>query len=694
MKLTKIIIIILVINLQVNAQSTQQVWCWIEQLGSAGLDITNGISIDSKNNIYVAGDFVSTIEGSDDSVESEGRSDVYVARYTEDGKQDWLWSAGGEGNDKITALTKAPDDDLYISGILDGSMKFGKKEIEGDNKKLFVARINKRGKCQWVCTLAYSKMASGYLLDTDKNGNVLLGGVFKDTLSFDSNSLVSKGFRDIFLLRLDADGNLNEMKQFGSKMDESLSAISTDSIGNVIIAGNNEAKITVDTLTLAAPYSKKYSNCFVTAIDSSLTGVWTKCLYSNSYTTVSGLECRDNGQVFISGSFKNTMYLDTLSFASHGSGDFFVSHLDSLGNILWMNTYGGKYDERSSALKINKLGGVMVMGSYSDSLGLDSLYVTSSGERKDAFVAQWDSTGEVTWAGTLTGSKDNFVKFGDLDSEGNLYLTGSFRGSLEADGTEITSKGDQDIFVAKYFNCPTVSNVIEGNDYFCPGGETDLAVDKTYSNIIWNDGFETGKSLTVDSAGVYHVYMVDANGCVVKDTVSVSEVSTYEFSLGQDTIILTGEELELLGPDYFESYEWQDGSIYQSYTVSNEADSVGKFTYWLTITDSLNCQWSDSIDVQYYSNSLSTDMTESSISIFPNPVEDTFYWNMETDTDYSYDIEIEINTLDGTSIYTHTISDYTSKQVLSISVGDYSPGTYYFSITIDGQRETTKFIKQ
>ncbi len=693
-QLTYLILLYLLISISTYSQTSQQVWCWINQLGSSGWDITNGISIDSENNIYVAGDFVSTLEGGDENVDSEGSSDVYVARYTDEGKLDWLWSAGGEGEDKITALTGAPDDDLYISGILEGSMKFGKKQIEGNDKKLFVARINKKGKCDWVYTLSYSKVASGYLLDTDKSGNILLGGVFSDTITYDSDNLVSKGFRDIFLLRLDSEGNLDEMKQYGSKLDESLSAISTDTLGNVLIAGNNEADITIDTLTLEAPYSKKYTNCFVTAFDSTLTAQWTKCLYSNSYASVSGLECQDNGKVFITGSFKHTLYVDTLSYSSHGASDIYVSRLDSLGHILWMKTYGGRYEERSSALKINKLGGIMVMGSYSSTLTLDSVKITSEGQRRDAFVAQWDSTGEVTWGGTLTGDENNFAKFGDLDSDGNLYLTGSFKGNLEADDLEISSNGDQDVFVAKYYNCPSVDNAIDGDLYLCPGGETELSVAKTYSNIVWNDSIDTGKSLTVDSAGIYHVYMVDANGCVVRDTATVEDVESYEFSLGNDTILVTGEELELNGPDDFDAYEWQDGSIFQSFTVTNEQDSAGTFTCWLTVTDSLECQWSDSIDVQYYYDATASGNSSSSISIFPNPVEDTFYWYMDTESNDTNNITIDISNQEGTSVYSSNIDNYISKQVLSITVSDLNAGIYYLSVTIDGERETTKFIKQ
>jgi len=676
------------------AQQDPQVWCWIERLGGASWDITNGISIDNQDNIYIAGDFIDKLEGKDKSLTSKGGSDVYVARFTRQGNLDWLWSGGGFGNDKITALRKAPDDDLYISGILEGSMEFGNEQISGDGKKLFVARINKKGNCEWVYTIGYDEMASGYLLNTDKVGNIVMGGVFSGTLSNDSQSIISKGFRDIFLLRLTPQGKLDIFKQYGSILDESLTALSEDSLGNIILTGNNESKLNMDGFTLPAPYTKKYTNCFVTSLDSNLTAQWTKCLYSNSYASVSGVECKADGNIFLTGNFKHAMYVDSLKYSSNGSSDFFVAQLNLLGNVLWMNTYGAKNEERSNALKINKLGGVMVMGSFSDSLSFDSQYIISGGERKDAFVAQWDSIGVVSWAGTLKGSNNNFVNYADLDSEGNLYMTGSFSGSLKADAQQIKSNGEEDVFVAKYLNCPSVENAIDGVCYLCPGGETELSVDKSFSNIIWNDSIKSGVKLKVNTDGVYNVYMIDKNGCVVKDTVTIQNVPDFEFTLGQDTLLLIGNEIELTGPDNFNAYMWQDGTIFQSYRVTNENDVVGIFNYWLTVTDSLSCQWTDSIQVKYYSHSSLSGSDISNISIYPNPVDDVFYWYIDTNTDDTNNIRIEINSLEGYSLYSNSILNYTSNCILSVPVANLNAGTYYFSVIIDGKRNTTKFIKR
>ena len=78
--------------------------------------------------MYVAGNFTQSLQSNKKEILSEGNHDIYVARFNEEGKLQWLWQAGGLYMDQITAIKQAPDNDLYITGIIRGEMKFGKKE--------------------------------------------------------------------------------------------------------------------------------------------------------------------------------------------------------------------------------------------------------------------------------------------------------------------------------------------------------------------------------------------------------------------------------------------------------------------------------------------------------------------------------------------------------------------------------------
>lgn len=665
----------------------------MQQLGGEGWDIPNGIVTDNKNNVYIAGGFTQNLQGAKKNIKSQGNRDVYVARFTEKGKLQWLWQAGGEYMDKITAIKSAPDNDLYITGILQGEMKFGKQKISGESKKLFVARINKRGKADWVQTIPYFDVASGYLLETDPQGNILLGGVFADSLFCPTGNLVSQGHNDIFIARLKPDGTLDQTKQYGSKAKEQLTALSCDSLGHIYLAGNVEKTLEADHVEIKAQYNTQKSNSFILQLDSTLTTQWSKPFASPSYAEITGLACDKQNNLLLSGNYSHELLVDTLTYTSNGLTDFFVCKANTIGHIQWIKTFGATYGDCVNDLKINKLDGAMITGSFNDTLYLDSLQITSLTSHADAFIAQLSPQGNITWAEAIHGEGGNFSRGATLDTKGNLYLMGSFKGKMTAGTTEIESLGDEDIFVAKYYNCSPTPNAIEHPDFICEGTEGILSVDKAYMNTVWNDTLPDVHHMTITAPGLYYVSMVDKRGCVITDSVQIRQIPTYEFTLGQDTAMLVDSELELNGPDYAFAYQWPDGSNTQNFLVNNQNQVPGHYKYELIITDSTNCQWSSTIQVEYYTKPEHADLSqgEKLISIYPNPVKESLHWHLETNKEAQMTIEIVNET--GRIYHHQKIDRYQPGNQMTVDVSSLTSGIYYFSIISKDSRITKKFVK-
>jgi len=666
----------------------------MQQLGGEGWDIPNGIITDNKNNIYIAGGFTYTLQGSQKNIESQGNRDIYVARFTQEGKLQWLWQAGGEYMDKITTIKSAPNNDLYIAGMLQGEMKFGKQKITGTGKKLFVARINKRGKADWLHTIPYKGFASGYQLDTDKKGNILFGGVFTDSLCTQTTPLVSQGHTDIFIIRLNPDGTLEQAKQYGNKAKEQLTALTCDSLGHIYLAGNLENTLKADQTEIKTHNNHANNNSFILQLDSTLTTQWSKTIYSPSYVQITSLACNKNNHLFLCGNYNHQLQVDTLIYTTHGLTDIFVSKTDTTGKIQWLKTYGSIYSDYANDITINKLDGAMITGSFQDTLQIDTLQITTQTTNSDAFIAQLSPQGTATWAKAIHGNQTNQSQGATLDTQGNLYLMGSFTGRLTAGTTQIESKGDEDIFIAKYYNCPLTPNTIEHPDYICQGTTSTLSVSKAYKNTLWNDTLANVHTMTITSPGQYHVSMVDTRGCVITDTIQINQIPTYNFTLGSDTTLLTTQELELKGPSHAQSYQWQDGSTTQNYQVNNPTQTPGHHQYELTITDTTNCQWSSAINVEYYTQPQKADLSqgEKIITLYPNPVKETLHWNIQTNTEAQMTIEIIDNT--GKTYHHQYINRYQPGEQKQIEVSKLSSGIYNFTISSNQHRITKKFVKK
>jgi gliding motility-associated-like protein len=132
-----------------------------------------------------------------------------------------------------------------------------------------------------------------------------------------------------------------------------------------------------------------------------------------------------------------------------------------------------------------------------------------------------------------------------------------------------------------------------GNDTsICVGDSVVLSVSSNYTTYTWNILTQVDTGYTVLTTGSYEVTVVDANGCVSNDSISVFVNTVPVVNLGNDTAICENEPLILsvsLQPGY--SYVWQDGTTGPVYSV----DSTG--TYYVTVSGGLNCFASDTINV-------------------------------------------------------------------------------------------------
>jgi hypothetical protein len=82
--------------------------------------------------------------------------------------------------------------------------------------------------------------------------------------------------------------------------------------------------------------------------------------------------------------------------------------------------------------------------------GIASLvYVASSSEAFQGFVAKYDPAGSLIWANEIGAAGLDWVFASALDAEGNLYIAGKFEQTVTFDSIELTSAGGADIFVAK-----------------------------------------------------------------------------------------------------------------------------------------------------------------------------------------------------------------------------------------------------
>lgn len=134
--------------------------------------------------------------------------------------------------------------------------------------------------------------------------------------------------------------------------------------------------------------------------------------------------------------------------------EFFKSAMDDYGNPPdWtsISQFGGSGAGYGRGIVVDNMGNVYVCGSFSGTIKIGSETWKSVGNN-DAFIAKFTDNGTFVWLETLTAIVgENAVAFGiNFDQGGNLLITGYHTGSISLRDRVLNSKSEINLFFAKY----------------------------------------------------------------------------------------------------------------------------------------------------------------------------------------------------------------------------------------------------
>ncbi len=678
-----LILVLIFIMSQLNAQSKQgqKVWQWITTMGGPNWDYLNGLETDSEGNIYAGGSFTESLAIENTNVNGNGKQDIFVTKFNTNGEIEWIWSFGSDKSDKLTALKLTRNNDILISGIISGEAEIDGNTIEGDGSRLFIAKLNDKRDLLWIKIFPTKYPASIYKL-YESEDKIIAAGTFKKVFSNEEISIRSKGKEDIFLARFNSLGNLEEIKTYGGRGKDIISAMNINNQGNIHIAINYENNLEFGDLQIPAN-NKNSKNAVIAALDNNFNPLWIQMFKSEEYIDINSISSFDNNSIFLAGNFTQYISYENQFKETKGSMDFFITKLDSLGTIDWLKSFGSMHNDFIQNIKINNKAGVLFNGSLNDTLMLDSLSLICSNDKSESFISQIDESGKVIWSEIIAG-ENNFISHQSVfDQSGNLFISGNYRGQIEASDFNIQSNGKEDIYIVKYHNCLVLEEkLIQGNPYLCGGSFTELDVNDKFVSIIWNEGLSIEKTLLVENPGTYYVNVIDENNCSYNDSVEIIKVEAPGFDLGKDTTLYCDQSIELFGPKNMSSYYWYNSLMDQNIIVAADGNTNHIIDVWLMVEDTTNCSYADTVQIEFLPVALSTNqLNTQDLSIYPNPCSD--YIHCKLTVDKISNIHVSLKNMNGQVVYNSLIYNYISNQEITIPVNDIPNGTYYVEIGND-----------
>ncbi len=436
---------------------TGVVYSWAKTWGGSSDDTINHIEVDGAGNVYVAGNFIGTVDFDPDPVKTDthtshnGTIDAFLSKFDANGQFLWAKTWGG------------------------GNVPVNNRDLSGRD--------------------------TAYGVGVDGAGNAYVVGPFRNTVDFNPDPTITETHisnagaeNNIYLSKFAPDGTFQWVRTWGPS-DGGAESYSVIIDGNYLYMVGDFSGSTTDFNPWGThDYHTNHPNpkpgpafdAFLAKFDLNGTFQWAKTWGGEGYDDGPGVAMDANHDVYVAGMYASqTINFDPaggsggLGHPAHDSGsvvDVFLSKFDSNGNFIRVITWGGQGTEDATGIvTVDGANNVYVVGRFAS---VDCDFDTGAGEDKhsthnpappgsdwqrqqeawDIFVSKFAPDGTFQWAKTWGGNGQDNAMGVAVDTSGNVYVSGEFSDTVATDvdfdpGIGVDnhrSNGQQDAFISQF----------------------------------------------------------------------------------------------------------------------------------------------------------------------------------------------------------------------------------------------------
>lgn len=651
---------------------------WANKNNGNSTSQTNQRTIDSDNsgNIFGGGYFSGPVDfdpgvGVNNIFSSTDAG--YLQKLDSSGNLAWVYTFKSIGG--YSQVFKMSVNDLgvvTVIGVFSGTVDFDPTPSTfnltsfSSSLDMFVAQYDQFGVLTFAKQIgsASTHSVTPYDLELDSAGKIHICGGYSGLVDFDpsvgnanfTSTMLAGGFTtDIFVLKLDENGNYLFNSSIGNTDHQIASSIGIKSTGNIVVVGHLSGSSLIDFNTGVGVnnLNPMDGQTFILELDGSGGFSWAKN-YGNGLNDEVAINSFN--EVYTTGGIFGSPDMDPgtgiSSVNSLGATDIYVLKLDAAGNFQWVNTFGGSLDESSSGgIALDGSGNVIVGGYFQSPVidmdpgsGVHYLNSSTPASNTDGFITSLSSLGAFRYAIPLNGNAVQINHINVAVDDGVLcaglaYDSVDFDPSLNNEfylGTDSTTIFG---FAARYSYCTMSSSNVSATGcgtYLSPSGNYVWSSAGTYIDTISNN------------AGCDSI--ISINLIINSIDVSVSFLSG-SFTVGQASA----------------TYQWMDcstfavvsGATSQTFAPTTNGGYACIVTY-NGCTDTTNCYNITDVGIE--------DNNHVEVSIYPNPSSD--FINIKSNEDFR-----SLELLDITGKVVFKLSDLNQKEYI-LNVQNLSSGYY------------------
>lgn len=354
------------------------------------------------------------------------------------GEVEWVRTFGGSGEETAQAVIATADGGYAVLGFTNSTDGdvFGKSTPVND---YWLLKFDAQGDLQWNKTYGGSKDDRGQsLVQTNDGGFALTGYAMSD----DGDGSINNGFHDNWVIKVDAQGALQWEKSFGfSGHDHSYDIITTEDggyffTGFLDITAAREDGNTGKFSTLTRHGVGEF---WGTKIDATGALQW-RGYFGGTNNDRSHAVVRSDDGGFVMSGFSESADFDISN--TQGSYDFWLVKIDANGNFLWERSFGGTGIEISYDIAKTRDGGYVITGNTFSTDG----DVSNTNGASDIWMVKVDKEGQMLWERTYGGSGFDAAQAVIASKNGGYFIVGNTKSS---DKDASTNYGENDIWMMK-----------------------------------------------------------------------------------------------------------------------------------------------------------------------------------------------------------------------------------------------------
>lgn len=547
------IIISFFLFINLNAQTIQ----WQNTIGGNDTEWVNFIELTSDGNYITGGYSYSNISG-DKTENSRGLNDFWLVKIDDtSGNLLWQKTIGGIGSDFLASAKETTDGGYILGGYSSSPISGEKTQISRGYDDYWVVKLDADRNIVWSKTYGgngFDRLTS--IIQTD-DGGYLMGGSSDSNISGEKSEN-SRGDIDMWIIKIDASGNIIWQKTFGGSDKDWVQSMIKTPDGGYVLAGTSYSDISGD----KTQKSRGLGDYWVLKINATGTIIWQKTIGGDNGDIAKSIVATSDGNYVIGGNSASTFSGEKNEKTINDSVDGWLVKLDDNGQLLWQKNIGGNTTESFEDMGTTSDNGLILgMMSYS---GISGSKTEASRGNGDYWMVKLDSDGNFEWDKTIGGGTIDQTKSIIQGKDGGYVVAGWSQSNISGDKTENKS-GLQDFWLVKIKVCN--KNIpSSSNSFVCLGGTIELSATggisytwtgpNGFTSNVQNPSILNANATTI---GQYKCDITEVGGCVSTKLVNViinnqplpTATSSQTFCIQQNAtlndITITGQNIKWYG---------------------------------------------------------------------------------------------------------------------------------------------------